>query len=154
MSEDSTDSNNEGSSSTTTTSHTRKTKKENEFFGVPKDDLTLGIAGAAALGVAGLIIKTGWDMMQNGQLPNPFAPPTPRISYSDVQAQQDWEQQQRQAQQPAVQQQPEPQQPVGGDPNAQTMPAYEGFDDVEDGVSYSTTPPKRTSNRFDRINGG
>lgn len=150
MSEDSTDSTTE----TPITSHSKRSKKD-EILGFPKDDLTLGLAAAAGLGVLGLAAKTAWDMMQNGQLPNPFAPPTPRISYSDVyeqqKAQQEWEkQQQAQQQQPALVQQ----QPVTGDPNAQTMPAYEGFDDVEDGVSYSTSPPKQKGSRFDRINGG
>ena len=155
MSEDSTDS---STSEPTTTSHSKRSKKD-EILGFPKDDLTLGIAAAAGLGVLGLIVKTGYDMMQNGQLPNPFAPPTPRISYSDVQAQQEWERQNAQQQQPIVPKDGLPvgvqQQPVdGGDPNSQTMPAYEGYDDVEDGVSYSTSPPKRSTSRFDRINGG
>ena len=150
MSEDSTDSTTEP-----TISHSPRKTKKDEIFGVPRDDLTLGIAGAAAIGVLGLAAKTAWDMMQNGQLPNPFAPPAPRISYSDVyeqqKAQQEWE---RQNQQPA-QQQPQP--VDGGDPNAQTMPAlteYQGFDDTEDGVSYSTTPPKKGGDRYNRINMG
>lgn len=138
--------------------HTKRTKKE-EIFGFPKDDVILGVA-AAGLGLAGLVGgKMIYDMIQNGQIQNPLAPQNSRISYSDVyeqqRAQQAYEAQQQAAQAQPVQQQPELdfQEPEGGDPSAQTMPAFAGFDDGEDGVSYSTTV-RKPGTRFDRINGG
>jgi transcription initiation factor TFIID subunit TAF12 len=149
---------------TTTESHSKRNKKE-EIFGIPRDDVTLA-AAAAGLGLAGLIGgKMLWDMMQNGQLPNPFQPTNNRVTYSDIydqqRQQQEWEaqqraQQQQQQQTQQVQQQPEleVQESEGNDPSAQTMPAFSGFNDDEDGVSYSTTVRKPRGNSFDRINGG
>lgn len=161
MSEDSsTDSTSNDSPTTTTTTHsTRKTKRE-EIFGVPKDDLTLGLAAAAGIGVLGLGATYVYNLMQEGKLPNPFAPNNPRISYSDVyeqqRQQQEWEAAQRaqQVQQQLPQQQQQlPQQPEGGDPAAQTMPAYSGTEEFDiEGEQFSTAPPKK--DRFNRINGG
>ena len=158
MSEDSTDDSNDVQQDKP--SHSSKRTKKDEIFGFPKDDLTLGIAAAAGLGVLGVGAKLLIDAFNKGEIPNPFAPnPNPRITYSDIyeqqKAQQDWQAQQQQQQQqqplPAVTEQQQDQ----TDPNfaAQTMPSFQGFDDTEDGVSYSTAPPKRGT-RFDRINGG
>lgn len=144
--------------STTTETHTtRKTKKE-EIFGFPKDDVTLALAGAG-LGLAGLVGgKLLWDMVQNGQIPNPFQPANTRVTYSDIydqqKQQQEWEAQQRQAQQQQaqpVEQQPQLEQDENVTPGE--MPAFTGFDDSDDGVSYSTAV-RKPGNRFDRINGG
>lgn len=164
MSEDSSETNNNNDSpSTSTTSHSRRSKKE-EIFGFPKDDVTL-TAAVAGLGLAGLVGGvTIWNMIQEGKIPNPFAPNNPRISYSDVyeqqRAQQEWEAQQRaqsqhqqqQHQLPAQQQQ----QAVEGniDPSAGTMPAFTGAEEFDiEGEQFSTAPPKKTD-RFNRINGG
>lgn len=145
-------------------SHSSRRKKD-EIFGFPRDDVTLGVA-AAGLGLAGIIGgKIIYDMFANGQIQNPFQPQNTRVTYSDVyeqqKAQQEYEaEQQRMAQASAQQPQPqlETRTPEGGDPAAQTMPAYTpdyaGFDDGDDGVSYSTTVRKPNGNRFDRINGG
>jgi len=143
----------------TETHSTRRTKKE-EIFGFPKDDVTLGLA-AAGLGLAGLVGgKILWDMAQAGQIPNPFQPQNTRVTYSDIyeqqKAQQEWEAQQR-AQQQQQQQQQQPQiETQDADTNeagVSTMPAFTGFDDDDDGVSYSTSV-KKPGARFDRINGG
>ena len=154
------DNSNDNTSITPTETHSKRTKKE-EIFGFPKDDVILGVA-AAGLGLAGLVGgKMIYDMIQNGQIQNPLAPQNSRISYSDVyeqqRQQQAYEAQQQAAQAQAQQQQQQPeldfQEPEGGDPAAQTMPAFAGFDDGEDGVSYSTTV-RKPGNRFDRVNGG
>ena len=94
MSEDNSDGNITPISTTTETHTTRKTKKE-EIFGFPKDDVTLALAGAG-LGLAGLVGgKLLWDMVQNGQIPNPFQPANTRVTYSDIydqqKQQQEWE---------------------------------------------------------------
>jgi hypothetical protein len=52
-------------------------KKEKDFLGVPKDDLTLGLAGTALLIAVGLGIKTLTDMQRTGQLPQFF--PNPQL---------------------------------------------------------------------------
>ena len=154
MSEDSSESNDSPITTTTSTHTTRKTKKE-EIFGFPKDDVTLGLA-AAGLGLAGIVgAKIVSDMMAEGKLPNPFAPNNPRISYSDVYDQQRQQQEWESQQQAAQHQQPQQQRQVveGGDPAAQTMPAFTGATDEFDieGEQFSTAPPKRTD-RFNRIN--
>ena len=155
MSEDTTNTNTGDTS--TTPSHSRRTKKD-EIFGFAKDDVTLGLAGLGLLVGGGVAIKMIGDMVANGQLPNPFQPQQPRVTYSDIyeqqRQQQEW--QQRQAQQAQAQPAITDQQQQVSDPNAQTMPAYnseefQGFDDDEDGVSYSTTVRKPGSGRFDRI---
>lgn len=149
--------NNSDSNSGSSSSSSKRSKKENEIFGIPQSDLTLGIAAAAGLGVLGLAAWKVGDMMKAGEIPNPFAPQNPRVTYSDIyeqqRQQQEWQQQQQQQQ---GQQAALPRQVEGGDPNAQTMPAlnseeYQGFDDSEDGVSYSTAPPRKVD-RFNRIN--
>lgn len=156
------DNSNDNTSITTSETHSTKRTKREEIFGFPKDDVILGVA-AAGLGLAGLVGgKMIYDMIQNGQIQNPLAPQNSRISYSDVyeqqRQQQAYEAQQAAQAQAQAQQQQQPeldfQDPEGGDPNAQTMPAFAGFDDGEDGVSYSTTVRKPTSNSFNRINGG
>ena len=159
MSEDTDSANNDSTSTSTTTHTTRKTKKE-EIFGFPKDDVTLGLAAAAGVGVLGLGATIVYNMMQEGKIPNPFAPNNPRISYSDVyeqqRAQQEWEAQQQQvAQAQQVQHQPQLQRqpPEGGDAAAQTMPAYTAEEFDLEGEQFSTSPPKKTD-RFNRINGG
>lgn len=159
MSED-TDSTANNDTTTSTTHSTRKTKKE-EIFGFPKDDVTLGLAGVAALIAGGVGIKMIADMAAEGKIPNPFAAQNPRISYSDVyeqqRQQQEWEAQQaaqaQQPQQPQLQQQPRAV-IEGGDQSAQTMPAFTGADEFDlEGETFSTSPPKKTD-RFNRINGG
>jgi len=144
---------------TSTPDITPKRTKKDELFGFPKDDITLGLA-AAGLGLAGLVGgKILWDMAQAGQLPNPFQPANTRVTYSDIyeqqKAQQEWEAQQRAQHQQAQQVQQQPQLETQEQDNVTPgeMPAFTGFDDSDDGVSYSTTV-KKPGNRFDRINGG
>ena len=158
MSSEDTTSNDNTSANTSTPHQSRPRTKKDEIFGFPKDDVTLGIAGIGALIAGGVGVKMIWDAMQNGQLPNPFAPQQPRVTYSDIyeqqRAQQEWAARQ-QTQQPAITEQ-QARAPEVSDPNAQTMPAYnseefQGFDDEDDGVSYSTTVRKPQSGRFDRI---
>lgn len=162
MSEDTANNTNTNTNtSDNTPTHSRRTKKD-EIFGFAKDDVTLGLAGLGLLVGGGVAIKMIGDMVANGQLPNPFQPQQPRVTYSDIyeqqRQQQEWaaRQAQAQGQQPAITDQQQARAVESGDPNAQTMPAYnseefQGFDDEEDGVSYSTTVRKPGSGRFDRI---
>lgn len=167
MSEDSsiTDITNSDNEPSKPNSRSHRQKKE-ELFGFPRDDVTLGLA-AAGLGLAGLVgAKIVSDMVAEGKLPNPFAPQNPRINYTDVyeqqRQQQEWAAQQQQqlaahqGHHESIQQPQLPKQPEGGDPSAQTMPAFsaeEDLFDVENTESFSTAPPKR-NDRFSRVNVG
>ena len=149
-------------------------EKKKEIFGIPQDDATLYVA-AGALGLAGLIgIKTVADMFQNGQIPNPFAPK--KLNYNDLYAQQlqqrQYAQEYEQAQ--ALEEQAQAQQQQQGQAQQQQGAAvdergfggnsiaasnelpFQGFDDNDDGVSYSTTvqPPRTAKARYDRVNVG
>ena len=157
----------------TSSSNSTPKEKKKEIFGMPQDDVTL-YAAAGALGLATLLAgKTVLDMFTNGQIPNPFAPQQQRqrVTYVDEDEQQQRYQQeyeraqqlanQQQQQQTETQQQGSENPQFGGNSVAANNDiAYQGFDDSEDGVSYSTTvqPPRsqtrNTINRYDRVNVG
>lgn len=159
----------------TSSSNSTPKEKKKEIFGMPQDDVTL-YAAAGALGLATLLAgKTVLDMFANGQIPNPFAPQQQRqrVTYVDEDEQQQrYQQEYERAQQLANQQQQQQQQAqlpdgtenpqFGGNSVAASNDIqYQGFDDSEDGVSYSTTvqPPRsaqagRNTLNYNRINVG
>lgn len=86
-----------------------ESKKKEDFMGLDKIDLSLGLSALAVAGLVGLGLKTLADMQRTGQLPNIF--PNPQLL---AQQQQDMvnaqiaQQAQQDAQQAATPPEPEP----------------------------------------------
>lgn len=115
------------------------TKKKEDFMGLDKIDLSLGLSALAVAGLVGLGLKTLADMQRTGQLPNLF--PNPQLL-----AQQQQEMVNAQITQQAQQ---DAQQEVASAPPPEP-PAPEISNAEIDGVR---TVPRRSHGGFeDRIN--
>jgi hypothetical protein len=115
-----------------------ESKKKDDFMGLDKIDLSLGLSALALAGLVGLGIKTLSDMQRTGQLPNLF--PNPQLL---AQQQQEMVNAQiaAQAQQDAQQ---EVAQPAAPEPEQSQLTSAE-----MDGVR---TVPRRSMGGYDRIN--